>query len=136
MRSQCILGMDIGGTNVRAGLVDKEHNLYHFRIINTQSMRDGVNNKSFVENLTDRIEAYIGAFEDRFEVVGISVGFPSTIDKTRRVVLSTPNIAGLNNVPIADILEKPYTLLLRQGMQQGLLRSPLCQRCTYRQRFD
>lgn len=36
----------------------------------------------------------------------------------------------------ADILEKPYTLLLRQGMQQGLLRSPLCQRCTYRQRFD
>ena len=106
MRLQCILSMDIGGTNVRAGLVDKERNLYHFRIINTQSMRDGVNNKSFVDNLTDRIEAYIGAFEDRFEVVGISVGFPSTIDKTRRIVLSTPNIDGLDNVPIADILEK------------------------------
>lgn len=36
----------------------------------------------------------------------------------------------------ADILGKPRTLLLRQGMQQGQLHAPLCQRCTYRQRFD
>ena len=106
MRPQCILGMDIGGTNVRAGLVDRENHLYHFRIINTQSMRDGVNGKSFVENLTDRIEAYIRTHGDRFDVVGISAGFPSTIDKSRRVVPSTPNIEGLNDVPIADILEK------------------------------
>ncbi len=106
MRIQCILGMDIGGTNVRAGLVDKENNLYHFRIINTQSIREGVNGKSFVENLSDRMETYIETYESQFEVVGVSVGFPSTIDKSRRVVLSTPNIQGLDNVPIADILEK------------------------------
>ncbi len=108
MRPTCIMGMDIGGTNVRAGLVDKENTLYSFRIINTQAMR--TEGKGFVESLADRIEVYLEEHREDFEIVGVSVGLPSTIDKARRVVLSTPNIEGLNNIPIADILEKRLKL--------------------------
>lgn len=110
MRPTCIMGMDIGGTNVRAGLVDKENTLYDFRIINTQALRTGKDGEGFVENLADRIEAFLEAHRADFEIAGVSVGLPSTIDKTRRVVLSTPNIEGLNNIPIADILEKRLNL--------------------------
>ena len=39
-------------------------------------------------------------------VCGVSLGFPSTIDRTRRHVLSTPNIPGLNDISVADFLEE------------------------------
>lgn len=38
--------------------------------------------------------------------------------------------------PLAEILAKAHTQKLREGMRQGVLYSPLCQRCTYRLRFD
>ncbi|MDR2752609.1 MAG: ROK family protein, partial [Clostridiales bacterium] len=40
------------------------------------------------------------------DICGVSAGFPSTIDKDRKTLLSTPNIKGLNQVEAARILEE------------------------------
>ena len=38
----------------------------------------------------------------------VAVGFPSTVDVTRRVVLSTANIAALQNLTVVDVLESAF----------------------------
>lgn len=109
MKPICMLGMDIGGTNIRMGLVDEAYRLYHFARIPTRSLQqpDG---RLPVERLADSIEAYWQTHREAFEIAGISIGFPSTIDKSRRVILSTPNIPGLDQIPIADQLEARFSL--------------------------
>lgn len=54
-----------------------------------------------------RLIAYVTEYLDRLEEppVAIAMGFPSTIDRTRRVVLSTSNIPGLDNLHFADLVE-------------------------------
>lgn len=37
---------------------------------------------------------------------------------------------------LEEILEKPHTVQLREAFRQGKISSPLCQRCSYRTRFD
>ena len=93
-----IIGADIGGTRVRCGAVSEKGTLTAFEI---KATADFMKNSTFLEGFVD----YLAAFASKHQSTGISAGFPSTIDKKRRVLLSTPNIPGLDNVPIADILE-------------------------------
>ena len=93
-----IIGVDVGGTHVRCGLVDESGALTAFEVKATANfMQQG----GFLVNFAD----YLANFAQNHQNIGVSVGFPSTIDKQRRVLLSTPNIAGMDNVPAADILE-------------------------------
>jgi allose kinase len=94
-----IIAADVGGTHVRVGVVDKDFALYDFEMIGTADMAKSGN---FIDSFTSFLDSY----SEGKGVDGFSVGFPSTIDKARRTLLSTPNIAGLNQVPIADILEQ------------------------------
>lgn len=98
-----VLGIDIGGTNIRAGLVDTEFRLANFVIESSTQIMD---KNHATEKLIEFIKRYIDTLEPGTNVVAISIGFPSTIDKMRKKVLSTPNIKGFDNVEIVDELEK------------------------------
>lgn len=107
MGIECVVGLDIGGTHCRIGLVDHESKLYHPYIGKTKEL---VNNHDFISGLIDFIKGYIESHQKDFEIQAVSMGFPSTIDQDRRVLLSTPNIEGLNNVPIVDLCEEQLQL--------------------------
>lgn len=100
--TETILSLDIGGTNCRIGLVDREYQIYGQRIISTAALSA----QGFMAGLTELIRGYVEQYEDTFRICAVSLGFPSTIDRTRRYVLSTPNIEGLDNIPVADHLEE------------------------------
>lgn len=62
---------------------------------------------------TDRLIAYIEGIlriAGKEPVDAISIGFPSTLDHDRRVVVSTPNLKGLNNCPIVSLLTEAFDL--------------------------
>lgn len=86
-----VLGIDIGGTNVRMGLVNKECQVESFEMVPTDEL--------FAKNANpiDKFVAYIRGYIDKNlkgELLqAISAGFPSTISQDRKVVLQTPNIA-------------------------------------------
>ena len=101
-----VLGMDIGGTNIRLGLVNNQKELFHFEIGDMQEIAS----EDTVESLTRILKKYISKYRGGFNIVGISAGFPSTIDKERKVIYSTPNIKGLNNILIVDVLEKALNI--------------------------
>ncbi len=101
MKPKYFIGIDIGGTNIRIGLVDKKSTLLYFEMENTKKV---LNNKP-VENLSKFIKAYKDK-NDTYSILGVVIGFPSTIDKSRKILLSTPNIPGLNQLDIVSRLEK------------------------------
>lgn len=98
-----ILGIDVGGTNIRAGLVDKNYQLSDFVIESSEQLMD---DKQAVNHLISFIKKIMKRLESNKEIIGISIGFPSTIDKDRKKILSTPNIVGLDNIEIVDRLEE------------------------------
>lgn len=100
-----VLGMDIGGTNTRLGLMDSQCELHDFVIESSEELQ---NNGDTVDNLIQMIENYMRKHAKDREIIAICAGFPSTIDKDRKVVLSTPNIKGFDNIPIVDCLEKAF----------------------------
>lgn len=96
-----VLGIDIGGTNLRLGIIDPEQRLSEFAI--TSSRKKLVGSKS-AALLIDHIAGYLDRTGIRPRA--ISAGFPSTVDHTRRVVMSTSNIPGLDRIPFADLVEE------------------------------
>jgi len=102
-----ILCMDIGGTNIRTGLVDRSLNISGFTIVDSQSILTG---ESSFDNLKGFIGKYISQYMKGSLPAAISLGFPATIDKAKRSVLSAPNVKGLNNIPIVDLLIKEFNI--------------------------
>ncbi len=105
MADKLILGMDIGGTNMRFGLVDEQFNRSHMVMELTQKVLACADP---METLKERIHAYCDRYLDGELPYALSMGFPSTIDKTRRIVTSTPNIHRLQNIKVADIMESAF----------------------------
>lgn len=116
------LGLDIGGTNIRSGFVHDDLRVESFLTVKTGDVlwqcgkMDG-ENRSEDEKLAStklvapKLVAHIAELVNgETKIHGskpcrIILGVPSTVDKNARFIYSTPNIAGLNNVPIADMVE-------------------------------
>jgi allose kinase len=92
-----ILGLDIGGTNVRSGFFNGA--LSRFAVRKSAEI--------FGDNAVQKLVDYIGnlASESDKPLSAVSIGVPSTVDRDNRIIYSTPNITGLDNVPIADLVE-------------------------------
>ncbi|HOB19875.1 MAG TPA: allose kinase [Candidatus Atribacteria bacterium] len=103
--NQWILCMDIGGTNIRTGMVNKEYRVENFVITDSQSILDGI---SSTENLSRYIRDYIERNAGFGKPLAISLGFPATIDKEKKYVVSAPNVKGVDSIPIVDILQKEH----------------------------
>lgn len=103
MHRDVIICLDIGGTNCRMGIVDTQGALLECRIVPTAELARG----DFLQALTQLLQTYRRSCEESHRVRAVSMGFPATIDKTRRRVLQAPNIPGLrDDLPVCDILEQ------------------------------
>lgn len=95
-----VLGLDIGGTHLRSGFVDEQYRLGHFNICSSDSLQ----RKRPIQWLAEMILSFIE--KTGANPLAVSAGFPSTLDKSRRRLLSTPNLSGLNELDMADALEE------------------------------
>ncbi len=99
-----VLGIDIGGTHLRLGLSGEDLTLSCFEMASSTFL----NGTDAPYRLADFIRDYL----KRMDCIpkAVSIGFPSTLDRARRRLLSTPNIAGLNDVPMVDILQEQLNI--------------------------
>lgn len=106
MEREVILCLDIGGTNCRVGLVDKNARLLESTFLSTEALAQA----GFMDALTGALREYLAA-HGGCQVRAVSLGFPSTVDRSRRRVLQAPNIPGLpDDLPVCDILEEALGL--------------------------
>ncbi len=101
-----IIGLDIGGTNVRIGMVNKSKVVEEFEIIKSKE----IFHDKPIENLSCFIEDYRRRKGKNKNILAVSLGFPSTIDRTRKIVLSTPNLTGMNNLNVVEELQESLEL--------------------------
>ena len=94
-----ILGIDLGGTNVRAGLIENES------LVEVESMPiTGTNN---VDEVVNDIAGLIGRFSNS-KILGIGVGVPSVVDVEKGIVYDVQNIPSWKEVPLKDLLEQKF----------------------------
>lgn len=94
-----VLGIDLGGTNIRVGRVDGR-TLSHVESAPTPA--DGS-----VDDVMHRIHNLIERF-DVNAIEGIGVGVPSVVDVETGVVYDVQNIPSWTEVPVKDLLEERY----------------------------
>jgi len=90
----CIVGIDIGGTNIRMGAVGEANELLKEIRIKSSALEQGSPRESLLRLIRD----FINSLEVTTRAV--SIGFPSTINRERTKVLSTPNLKGFDNIEI------------------------------------
>ncbi len=100
--SDSVFAIDIGGTNLRSGLVNCAGEVSHFAMVSSTGILE-VEDPS--KALGDYIESRLGLITDRPPIGALSIGFPATIDRTRTKVLSTSNIAAMQHLEIVQYLE-------------------------------
>ena len=94
------IGIDIGGTNLRIGLVDKTIRLSCFeKFPQADILKDDA-----PKRLADFIRQYIHKNGVEGNITAVCTAFPAAIDKTRSIVLNAPNISGFNGVNVKSVL--------------------------------
>lgn len=97
------IGIDLGGTNIAAGLVTKEGRILHSASVPTLKERHWTEIVKDMAMLAIRITAESGHTPEDIEAVGI--GCPGTVDKSRGVVVYSNNIV-MHNVPLAEEFQR------------------------------
>jgi glucokinase len=94
MPADCVIGVDLGGTKLLAGVVDRDLRVHHraFRPAPTSDVLDAL--EAIVRELIAASEAPVG---------GVGIGIPSLMDQARGVARWT-NHLDLEGVSVADVL--------------------------------
>lgn len=97
------LGIDLGGTNISAGLVDENGKLYGREITPTMNGREYHAIIDDIVELCKKLMADNNITEKDVEAMGI--GIPGLLDKDKGVIIYANNI-DMNNVNIAEEIKK------------------------------
>ncbi len=102
--SRWIVGVDVGGTNIKLGLVDLNGHI---------KVKTNLTTKSYTQNKNILINALLKAIQNildiqqikRQSILGIGVGLPGLVNPERGIINFLPNIPGWRNVPVKKIFE-------------------------------
>lgn len=96
-----VIGVDLGGTNVRAGLVSVS------RLIKTSESTLGSGKKR--NEVLGQVYNVIDNIIDK-NTTAIGVGVPSVVDTKKGIVYDVMNIPSWRKVPLKQLLEERYSL--------------------------
>jgi len=98
--SDIFTGIDIGGSNIKFGLVESNGNLLEKKKVPVKELRaSGV----LVDNLIGAITTWL---KDHPQVQHAGIGVPGMISQNRRDLIALPNMPELNGLNLIDLLEQ------------------------------
>lgn len=109
--SKCIIGVDIGGTQMRAARFDEDLNLIE-RVANPTLSERGT--EDVLARFLDTIASVIP--DDASTVEGIGVSVPGPINPHDGTIIAPPNLpAGWHNMPVRDIVQERFNITTYVG---------------------
>ncbi len=101
---QFLIGIDLGGTNIRMGIVTPEGKVLKRVRYRTDVSKGGfVLFERLVSNLKDLIRKN---FKGSIELIGIGIGIAGPIDMKKGVMSAQPNLPALDGFPIRAFLQE------------------------------
>lgn len=101
MAQQYCVGVDLGGTNIKAGLLDAEGNVLSRLSIPTETERG---RDRVVDNIVSAAERAIAQAGIKRELVaGIGIGSPGPMSHRRGLIINPGNLPCLQDTPIREI---------------------------------
>lgn len=102
------IGVDLGGTNLRAGLVDKDGKIHHKLSSKTDYNADP---QKISEQIFQLIHDVIHGAQVKIpDITGIGLGSPGLIDKRGETILFSPNLPRWRNIPIRHLITKRFVV--------------------------
>ncbi|WP_409029246.1 ROK family protein [Gracilimonas sediminicola] len=89
------IGVDLGGTNIKAAVVDDEKGIVEQVTTPTQA-------KLGKDHILNRIAETIGDLNRKYEIIGIGMGLPGMVSKDQTTVKHPPNLPGWTVVNAAE----------------------------------
>ncbi|NQU74097.1 MAG: ROK family protein, partial [Candidatus Omnitrophica bacterium] len=100
------IGIDVGGTNLKFGLVNKNGKILKEIILPTLGhLGKGMVLKRVIEGIKE-----ISCGTKKTRLLGLGLGTPGLVDTVKGVVRGHTNIPGWTNIPLKKILEKEIGL--------------------------
>lgn len=121
VKNNCIVGIDIGGTNFRIGAVYPDWTVSHFRRIPVAQVFQTQNS---IEDLASFLKDYLGTLDyEGSEINTVSIGFPATLDRNRQIVLQAPNLPFVEHLSVVLELSKilGVPVLIERDVTMALL---------------
>lgn len=101
-----VLGIDIGGTNIRMGLVDENNELSEYLKVPQESILTGADT---LESLAVYLEGYLAERAKGKDVIAIVAGIPAAMSRDRSTVLNAPNIRGFSGKNVQAALQSHFS---------------------------
>jgi glucokinase len=107
-KDELFLGIDLGGTKIVAGLVDREGRIVarHHRDTEAKEGQDAVFRR--LVDVTTQLLTTKGI--NRQQVAAIAIASPGPIDARRGVVTAPPNLPGWRDVPLGRMIQEEFGL--------------------------
>lgn len=108
MRGKFIIGIDLGGTNLRIALLDSR---YKIRDREFQQTRKFIKKEELIAIIVASVDRVIRSNKlKRIQVLGVGMGLPGPVDSLKGRVYSLTNIPGWKEVKLKSILQKKLRL--------------------------
>ena len=104
-----VLAVDLGGTDLRAAVVDESGSLLSFAATETAS----VGGPAIVIEQIVRLVGEVRAQAGEPTISGLGVGAPGPLDPIAGVAIAPPTLTGWHDVPLASLLEARLRLPVR-----------------------
>src|SRR5689334_16522846 len=107
-----IIGVDLGGTQLRAALADEKGTLLDTVRVLTAAEAGPA---AVIEQIVECIERVRGGLPADGTLLGVGIGSPGPLDPYQGIVFTQPNMTGWTNVPLRDIVAERTGLLIELG---------------------
>jgi glucokinase len=108
MSRKFIIGIDLGGTNLKVAVLDLKYKFIDKEVLSTRQFRRKENLIAAIVYSVNRI-IEDNSFKKK-DILGIGLGLPGPIDERSGIVHFFPNIPGWKEVNLKRILEKKLRL--------------------------
>jgi glucokinase len=97
------IGVDLGGTNIKIGIVSDKGKLVKSISIKTEA---DCGPKSVIANIIKGIETIL--IKNKLKIQGIGIGCPGVVSIKKGIVENAPNLPGWKNVKLGPIIKEKF----------------------------
>lgn len=102
--SQLFLGVDLGGSNISAAIMDESGKIIRLEKTTTLASKGKKKVISRIVGLAEKVIQDAGVSKSKIK--GLGIGVPGVLDLKKGVVKYSPNLPGWNNVPLKTELQQ------------------------------